>query len=83
MIQYSKGGNLAKKKYGPLETVSISGADYDIIYSTGYEDCLLDYKTQLINLIEEIELDNQDALEVLKGFVEGLGQAIGDTGVRQ
>ena len=74
---------MAKKKYGPLETVNISGPDYDIIYSTGYEDCLLDYKVQLSNLIEEIETDNADALEVLKGFVEGMNAAIGDTGIRQ
>lgn len=67
---------MAKKKYGDLETVRITDDDYDMIYSVGYEDCLLDCKAQLLGLVEEIESEGQDALEVLKGFVEGMKEAL-------
>jgi hypothetical protein len=82
MVQCIKGGNLAKK-HGPLETRQINADDYDIIYATGYEDCLLDCKTQLTDLVEQIESDDLDALEVLKGFVQGMEDAMGKAGTTQ
>lgn len=69
---------MAKKKYGDLETVKISKEDYDVIYEHGYSECLLDCRDTLKNLVEEIEENDLDAIETLKGFVEGMIEAIGN-----
>lgn len=75
---------MAKKtKYGKFETALISPEDYDIIYSAAYEECLKDCRDNLMGLVEDIKQNDRDALETLEGYVEGLGQAIGDTGIRQ
>lgn len=74
---------MAKKKYGELETLRINDADYDMIYSVGYEDCMLDCKINLTSLVEQIEEDGSDALEVLKGFIESMNDALGNVENKQ
>lgn len=60
------------------QKLNISDDDYDAIYSSGYEACLLDCKEELVELLNSIRENHLDAEETLEGFVEGMIEALGN-----